>query len=277
MASPLPGMNPFIEQPQLWAEFHSRMIVAIADALDDLLSRTYRVAVETRVYLSQDEEQVLIGIPDVTVTASTLLPDPTPLPNPTPLPSPTSRLNTAVADPLTVELPLLQAVQERYLEIREGSTGQVITTLELLSPKNKKSGEGRDAYVHKRQQILTSATHLVEIDLLRGGVPLPLRGNVQSDYRILVSRSDDRPQAQLYAFDLRQAIPAMAIPLRRGEVEPILQLQPLLHRVYDRARFELAIDYDQLLKPRLSEGDRQWVREQLNTQSFDTQSFDTQN
>ncbi|MBE9070623.1 DUF4058 family protein, partial [Leptolyngbya cf. ectocarpi LEGE 11479] len=70
MPSPLPGMNPFIEQPELWSEFHSRMIVAIADTLDDLLNRNYRVAVEKRVYLSQDDEQVLIGIPDVAVTAS---------------------------------------------------------------------------------------------------------------------------------------------------------------------------------------------------------------
>lgn len=71
MPSPLPGMNPWIEQPELWSEFHSRMIVAIADALDQLLSRAYRVAVEKRVYLSQNEEQVLIGIPDVAVTSST--------------------------------------------------------------------------------------------------------------------------------------------------------------------------------------------------------------
>lgn len=53
MPSPLPDMNPLIEQleqPELWSEFHSRMIVAIADALDDSLSRSYRVAVEKRVY-----------------------------------------------------------------------------------------------------------------------------------------------------------------------------------------------------------------------------------
>ncbi len=53
MPSPLPGMNPYLENPELWAEFHSRMIVAIADALDDCLSRDYRVAVEKRVYLSE--------------------------------------------------------------------------------------------------------------------------------------------------------------------------------------------------------------------------------
>lgn len=35
------------------------MIVAIANSLNDLLSRNYRVAVEKRVYLSQTDAQVL--------------------------------------------------------------------------------------------------------------------------------------------------------------------------------------------------------------------------
>jgi hypothetical protein len=55
MPSPLPGMNPYLESPELWLEFHSRMIVAIADALDTTLSQDYRVAVEKRVYLTQGE------------------------------------------------------------------------------------------------------------------------------------------------------------------------------------------------------------------------------
>lgn len=70
MPSPLPGMNPYLEQPELWSEFHSRMIVAIADTLDELLSRNYRAAVEKRVYLSQDDESLLIGIPDVSVNSN---------------------------------------------------------------------------------------------------------------------------------------------------------------------------------------------------------------
>ncbi len=247
MPSPLPGMNPFIEQPELWSEFHSRMIVAIADSLDDVLSRNYRVAVEKRVYLSQTDEQVLIGIPDVAITSS---------------PSASSEnisSTVVVAEPQTVELPQFNEVQERYLEIREGITGKVITTIELLSPTNKRAGEGRDAYLRKRQQLLSSRTHLVEIDLLRGGRPLPIKGELSADYRILISRSDERPQAQLYGFNLDQSIPAFGIPLQGKEVLPTLQLQPLVHRVYDKARLELAIDYSQTLSPQLSAQEQDWV------------------
>lgn len=250
MPSPLPGMNPFLEQPELWSEFHSRMIVAIADSLDELLSRDYRVAVEKRVYLSQQDDQVLIGIPDVAVT-SAIAPAQT-----------SSSRATAIAEPQTVELPKLEEIQERYLEIREG-TGNVITTIELLSPTNKRAGEGREAYLHKRQQILGSQTNLVELDLLRGGRPLPVKGGQDSDYRILVSPSFERPQARLYGFNLGQEIPMFGIPLQQGAEEPTLQLQPLVHRVYDKARFALAIDYDQALTPKLSNTERQWTLEYL--------------
>jgi hypothetical protein len=246
MPSPLPGMNPYLENPELWSEFHSRMIVAIADALDDCLNRDYRVAVEKRVYLSEAGESVLVGIPDVSVTASA--------------PNKKATTLSAVVQPLNIEIPIAEEVQERFLEIREGATGSVITTIELLSPKNKRTGEGRSTYLQKRQKILTSATHFIEIDLLRGGEPFPMIGAIESDYRILISRSPQRPKAQLYAFTLRQPIPAFPIPLRTGEQEPMLELQPLLHRVYDRARLELAINYNQLCTPKLSTEDEAWLR-----------------
>jgi Protein of unknown function (DUF4058) len=204
MPSPLPGMNPFLEASELWSEFHSRMIVATlavsasqrADALDESLSRDYRVAVEKRVYLDQGDETVLIGIPDVSVMSAPNVPA-----------APTAVLTA----PITVEVPL--EVQERFLEIRGVATGRVVTVIELLSPKNKRSKVGREAYLKKRRQIMMSQTHWVEIDLLRGGDALPMTGAIESDYRILVSASECRPKAQLYVFNLQQVIPTIAVPL----------------------------------------------------------------
>jgi hypothetical protein len=247
MPSPFPGMNPYLENPEFWSEFHSRTIVAIADALDECLSRDYRVAVEKRVYLTENQDNILVGIPDVSVIA--------PLANIT-----STATLTPITQPVNVEIPIAEEVQERYLEIRESITGTVVTTIELLSPKNKRTGEGRTAYLQKRQKILTSSTHLIEIDLLRSGEIFPMIGGVKSYYRILVSRSFQRPKAQLYAFNLREIIPPFPIPLRVGEEEPLLEMQPLLHQVYDRARFELAIDYNQLCSPKLSPEDTTWLQ-----------------
>lgn len=59
MRSPFPGMNPYLEQPIFWSEFHSRLIVAIADALAPKLLPKYYIGVETRTYLEQVKERYL--------------------------------------------------------------------------------------------------------------------------------------------------------------------------------------------------------------------------
>ncbi len=208
MPSPFPGMNPHLENPELWSAVHSRLIVAIADVLADTISQDYRIEIEKRTYWSDETGE---------------------------------------------------EISERYLEIREVQTGKVITAIEILSPKNKKAGEGREAYLRKRRRVLQTQTHFVEIDLLRTN-PSFLQGQLPpSDYHILVSRSHDRPAADLYAFSVRDRIPNFSIPLRLGELEPTIDLQILVDQVYQRGRYNLAIDYSQPTQPRLNSEDEIWV------------------
>ncbi|MEQ8539516.1 MAG: DUF4058 family protein [Coleofasciculus sp. D1-CHI-01] len=181
MASPFPGMNPYLEHPDFWVEVHNRLIVAISDVLVPQVRPKYRVAIE------------------------------------------------------------------------------------ILSPVNKRTGEGRETYLKKRQKIFGSLTHLIEIDLMRQWQPMPLLNNtIQSDYRILISRQERRPQADLYAFNLPQPIPAFPIPLRAGDREPVVDLQALLHQVDDRAGYDYTIDYSRELIPSLSEADTLWVNDLLH-------------
>lgn len=67
MASPFPGMDPYLEQSAFWSSFHTRLIVAIADALATDLRPKYYIEVETRSYLNTPEGELLIGIPDAVV------------------------------------------------------------------------------------------------------------------------------------------------------------------------------------------------------------------
>ncbi|NJK53854.1 MAG: DUF4058 family protein [Leptolyngbyaceae cyanobacterium SU_3_3] len=257
MPSPFPGMNPYLEHPELWSEFHSRLIVAIADTIFPHLRPKYRVAVEKRVYQMMDDSSVLVGIPDVTIAKSLKTTD-----------KKSSNLAIAAppAKPITVNIPVPEEVHESYLEVREVATGEVITVIELLSPKNKRPGEGRKAYNTKRQQVFASSTHLVEIDLLRGSEPMPiLGGKFLSDYRILVSRSELRPQAELYAFNLPEQIPAFVLPLRKGDIEPLIDLQSVIQDLFDRAGFDLAIDYTAQPVPPIAEADSDWVSALLQT------------
>ncbi|ASC73591.1 hypothetical protein XM38_045620 [Halomicronema hongdechloris C2206] len=255
MPSPFPGMDPYLEAPNLWPEVHSRLIVGMADTLGPMLLPDYYVAIEQRTYLNTPTDNVLVGIPDVSVVAQR---------DRTTSPSTGSVATVSPSDhPQTVTIPLAEEVRERYLEIRETSTGRVITAIELLSPTNKRPGEGRDAYLHKRQQVLSSASHLVEIDLLRAGMALPIEDvKTATHYRILVSRSETRPQAQLYGFNLPDPIPAVPIPLKAGGDESALNLKPIVDTLYDRAGYALRIDLDTMPLGTTAE-EQTWIRQIL--------------
>ncbi len=250
MPSLFPGMNPYLENPELWSEVHHRLITALADAIEPALSRKYRVAIEKRTYLTDGEESVLVGIPDVSVYKQRA----------TITQTPSTATLPVQGESITVTIPIPEEVREGYLEIREVATGYVVTAIEVLSPKNKRAGIGRKKYETKRMTLLNSPTHLVEIDLLRGGKPMRILSEIpQTDYRVLVSRSDRRPQAQLYAFSVQQEIPKFLLPLQSEDKEPLLDLQALLVGVYERARFDIAIDYTLEPVPPLKEKDKVWV------------------
>lgn len=251
MPSPFPGMDPYLEISELWSEVHSRLIVAIADAIAPLIRPKYLVAIEKRVYLSEPDESVLVGIPDLAVSSKRAANSEFP-----------SQIATLTAQPIQVEVPLPEEAREGYLEIRETGTGTVVTVLELLSPKNKRLGEGWQAYQRKRRYVLASPTHLIEIDLLRGGKLMPIIGGMPStDYRILVSQGDRRPCSDLFPFTLRDPIPCFPIPLDPGDRAPILDLQSLLQGVYDRGGYDLRINYRQPPPPpAFLEEDVQWMQ-----------------
>ena len=260
MSSPFPGMDPYLEHPEFWPEVHHRLITAIAIALGPLLRPKYQVAIEKRIYLSNNEDSVLVGLPDAIVFSNREMLH-------SPIVAPVRESDRPA--PIAVQLPLVEEVQESYLEIREAGTGYVITAIELLSPKNKRSGEGQRVYERKRQHLLASLTHLVEIDLLRSGEKMPILGNVPpADYHILIGRSDRRPHADLYAFNLRSSIPSFPLPLIAGDDSPTLDLQHLFNQVYDQASYDLRVDYTQPIIPPLSPEDLDWVKSLLERQSI---------
>jgi hypothetical protein len=155
-------------------------------------------------------------------------------------------------------------MRETYLEVRETGTDYVVTVLECLSPTNKRPGRGRRIYEDKRVDVLASRTHLVEIDLIRAGEPMPIMGNGRaSDYRILVSRGDCRPNATLYAFGVHQPIPTFPLPLKPGDQEPTVDLGSLLHNLYDQASYDLRLDYTGAPDPPLSPAAAAWADQLL--------------
>lgn len=242
-------MNPYLEHPDRWSTVHNRLIVALADVLTPQLVPKYQVDIEKRIYEVIGTNSLLVGRADVSVQ-SPRTPSNAPI-NVVVAPSP--------SEPVKVTIPTMEEVREAYLEVKEAATKQVITTIEILSPTNKR-GDGRQKYQDKRQRVLSSRTHLIEIDLLRDGEPLPVMENlVQSHYRILVSRKADRPLADLYLFNLPDPIPHFSLPLGANDSEPLIDLQALLNDVYNRSGYDYFIDYRVNPLPPLFEADVGWI------------------
>lgn len=174
-----------------------------------------------------------------------------------------------VSQPQTVRSPISERVKQAYLENREMTAGQVVTAIEILSPVNKRSGEGRNTYIQKRQRILSSLTHLVEIDLLRGWQMMPVLGlPTDGDYRILISHSERCPSADWYAIDLKEPLPTLPIPLLYPDEFATVNLQTLLTAVYDRGGFDYVLDYSRPLNPELPEKKAIWASQLLVEQGL---------
>jgi hypothetical protein len=87
------------------------------------------------------------------------------------------------------------------------------------------------------------------------------------DYRLLVSRSEDRPLAELYVVSVRQPLPVISIPLRAGDAEPQVDLQAIVQAVYAHG-YEKRIDYTTDPEPPLRGEDRTWADDLLRTKDL---------
>lgn len=260
MPPPFPGMDPYLEHADLWPDVHNALIAALRDELSPAVRPRYYVALEERTYLEEPPELILVGRPDLAVIAAR--PE-----------SPPSRAGDRGRQVIEVELPAALPARETYLEVRGVSDGDVVTIIEILSPANKRPGTGRRLYLDKRVAVLATRTSLVEIDLLRAGDRMPTLGPlIDADYRLLVSRGWRRPKAEVIAFGVRDPLPAFPVPLRRDEDEPRIDLGRVLHALYDRASYDLRIDYRRPPVPSLAADDTAWAATRLA--SADPGAFD---
>lgn len=248
MPSPFPGVDPFLEHPALWPDVHNRLIAAVADALAPVVRPSYYVAIEERIQW-EEPDLAIVGRADVALVG---------------VGHSQARASASAApapQAVMVELAMPERIRQTYLEIRAVS-GEVVTVIEILSPTNKRPGAGRSAYVEKRLAILSSLTSLVEVDLVQSGHPMA-GVERRTGYAILVSHSWKRPQASLHLFGTRDTIPSIGVPLRPGEEEPTLDLQTVLAALYDRAGYDLRIDYRREPEPQLDAADAAWARQVL--------------
>lgn len=250
-------MNPWLEEQ--WPGVHSRLITYLADAIarnlpDDLVSLP-----EEGINISaDDEDRVRRYRAGIAVTESWqegVAPSWSPQQD--------SALEARAAVPVVVRIP---PMTERWIEIR-AATGRLITVIEILSPANR-TGGGLTDYLAKRRSLLASPINLVEIDLLLGGEPIfpeafaELPPLAETHYFINTKRAGDGSCRVIYRPLLREPLPVIRIPLRGGEKDLFIDLQPLINQVHEAGRYHM-LDYTRLPNIPLTPEDREWLRQCL--------------
>src|SRR4051794_35308828 len=153
MASPFPGMDPYLEHPAFWSDFHATFIPCWREAIAAALPDNYEARVDEWLQVVEQEPLHTKDMkPDGTVTHA----------------GKGKRLRssgTATLEPVIV--PHVQPLERRqgYIQILRRPERSLITVLELLSPANKEN-PGLDQYLDKRQTLLRRQAQLVELDLL---------------------------------------------------------------------------------------------------------------
>lgn len=157
-----------------------------------------------------------------------------------------------------------------FLEIRaiHGDGERIVTIIEVLVPDNKISHErSRELYLRMQRELLDSRTHLVEIDLLRGGthataVPLDLAIEEAGpfDYHVSVHRFDRFEDFLVYPIRLEERLPEIAIPLLPGDPDVPIDLQAVFDRCYDTGPYRRRVRYAEVTPvPPLRPDQAEWA------------------
>jgi hypothetical protein len=249
-------MDPYLEGA-LWTTLHHSLGTEIVRQLAPKLRPRY-VALPVERFVMEIASGVSVttasAYPNVSVAEAQPYP---------PEPSETA----TVSAPLRLATVIPEAVPHVTVEIRDTRHRQLVTAIEILSPTNKR-GAGRMEYVTKRQRLLLSAVHLMEIDLLRMGERVPMQQPLpDAPYFVLLSRAEERPLTEVWPIALDAPLPTVPIPLLAGDPDVLLDLQTAFTAAYDVPGYDLIIDYTQPPDVPLSEANAAWVEAHLRKAS----------
>jgi hypothetical protein len=160
---------------------------------------------------------------------------------------------------------------EDYIEIRQRADGRLITLVDVVSPANKLTTDGRVAYLAKRCEGKNANANLVEVDLVLQGQPtleFSRDGLPDWDYAVTVTRSTQPERYEIYTATLQKKLPRFRLPLAADDRDTVLDLHTAFTRCYDQGGFAAKIDYAKDPSTPLNAEDRQWLQEVLKQQKL---------
>jgi len=259
MPSPFLGMDPYIEDPEVWSDFHGGLAAEIRQALNQSLRPRYVARMTPYVTYESLEITRPVGIrPDAGVWQ--------------PQPPASGETGEAVATlPAPAESRIPQDIPLRLytVEIHATETLELVTAIEILSPANKKRGaQAFDDYLRKRRDLFRSSAHVIEIDLVRMGERPPLADPVPpAPYYVTLSRAQRRPHVEVWPIQLWDKLPVAPVPLREPDPDAALDLGAMVAAVYEHGGYDMLIDYTrQPPAPKLSDAEAEWLDKHLRAQ-----------
>ena len=261
MPSPFPGMDPYLEDPGLWPDVHHELIGVARELLLAQLRPKYFVQIDERLYLANDDDEArALIVPDLRVREVAAR---------TPAATTTPR-SAAIAPGIELASGWELEVRESYLQVIDRESQRVVTVVEILSPANKVKGSAaKRSYDEKKRDVLASHTNLVEIDLLRAGAPLAFRADLAPyEYMAQVWRWDreDRARRTVWPMEIREPLKVIPVPVRPEDADAALDLQRMVDLAYERAGYELRVDYRKDPVPPLQHDTSEWARGIISSQ-----------
>jgi hypothetical protein len=223
MASPFPGMDPYLESDEFWSLFQHQLVMCLYHLLLPGLVDRYRARVGQRQYAS---EQALF---------------------------------TSV---------VREQHEEEYIEVRHRGHGRLVTLVDVVSPANKRTTQGRQAYLLKRQEARFAGSNLVEIDLVLQGQPTLDYTRPDCDYAVTVNRTTQPDRYEVYMAKLHDRLKPFRLPLAGDDRDIKVDLQTAFTRSYDQGDFAAKIDYQRDPAAVLKPADRQWLDDLLRQQKL---------
>lgn len=263
MPSPFPGMDPYLEGEE-WHDVHQRLATEISDYLAPQIRPHYMVRLAVAIVSDLPHAQEIeVMYPDVEILRRKRTSDPSPPPG-----GGVAVMAPTITTPVIMPLPVLKA-RLVTVEIRETETHRLVTSIELLSPVNKRK-PGLTKFLEKRARLQEAGVHLVDIDLIRRGkrpVTPPsfteTHPLAKAHYSVMLTRAKAN-QIELWPIRVQEQLPTIAIPLRTGDPDVPLDLGAVFTAIYDKAGYDLSLDYSQPPPlPAFDDVTQNWVSELL--------------
>lgn len=263
MPSPFPGMDPWLEDEEVFPDLHNRLLTHLSEAINLALPKGYIATMANRVWVDDDTRRE----PD----ASVFGPD-----RDTGAPWTGNAAFEEAGLMLVATEAAPEPWEEPYLEIRSAQGRRLVTAVEVLSRANKSPGKkGRGAYLQKQGEFRLSDTNLVEIDLLRGGPHTTAVAETRLkavagayDYHLSVMLTGVRDRIFVSPIRLGSRLPAVPVPLD-PDVKPVfVELQPLIDHCYDAGKYAELVQYSRPCVPPLTAEQQAWAEGLLRTKGL---------